>query len=342
MSIITFSQTAWEWVDGVTTSKNECANSLVVDSINQFVYVAGFIDGAPPTYTGILSANMNGGTDNGKKDGFVAKYDFNGNVIWSFNIGGTADDEITGITIDPNGKIYVTGYVEGMVSFEGATAGNPGNSAVAFGNKDVFIASYLPTGALEGFKIFGGTGNDWGVDICASSFQVYITGFYDTDADFDGITPSTIFNKKNLFVYSMDILGNTLWLFDMGSDGDDYDAGKAYKEKNMGIACDEDNVYVIGMLNGTGLEINNSDGSWESPLMNEDNKQDIFILSIDNFGFYNWGHLINNVSNDVRGMDIAEDCEGVYIAGNIEGNAKFPSGYVMATADDNGFFCTTG
>lgn len=74
-----WSQSVWDWVDGPSTSNYEAANAIAIDSLNQFIYVAGVISEVPTAYTDILPAEMNGATDNGMKDGFVAKYDFNGN-----------------------------------------------------------------------------------------------------------------------------------------------------------------------------------------------------------------------------------------------------------------------
>ncbi len=344
LSTTAFSQSAWDWTDGSDGNKFESANSLAIDSVNQFVYIAGAIDYAPAIYTDILAAEMNGGTGGGKLDGFVAKYDFNGNVIWSFNIGGINADEITGITLDPTGKIYITGYIEGAASFDGAVAGNPGASVAIFGGEDIFVASYSPAGALIDYKVMGGVGRDMGIDICASSTQVYVTGSYSNAATFDGIPTMVPYITENIFIYSMDFNDNTLWLFDAGSDGDESNALKKYYEENFGITCDEDNVYLIGILGGNTYNIYNSNGSPEAPLINADINPDIVILSVNNFGFYNWGQQIDNVGN-IGGMGIANDCAGLYITGLLSNLASFPSGYIMSGNDDGfiaGLDKTTG
>jgi len=344
LSTAAFSQSAWDWSNGSDGNKFESANCLAIDSVNQFVYLAGAIEYAPAIYTNITPATMNVGNGGGKLDGFVAKYDFNGTIIWSFNIGSINNDEITGITLDPTGKIYVTGYLEGAASFDGAVAGSPGASVAVLGGEDIFVASYSPAGALIDYKVMGGVGRDVGIDICASSTQVYVTGSYENAANFDGIPTMVPYITENIFIYSMDLNDNTLWLFDAGSDGDDANSLKKYYEENFGITCDEDNVYLIGMFGGATYNIYNSDGSPEAPLINADINTDIVILSVNNFGFYNWGQQIDNVGN-IGGMGIANDCAGLYITGLLSNLASFPSGYTMSGID-NGFIAgldkTTG
>ncbi|MFH2095108.1 MAG: HYR domain-containing protein, partial [Bacteroidota bacterium] len=333
-----FSQTSWDWVDGPNTIKYEAANAIVIDTINQYVYVAGVIQEAPSTYTDILSSEMNGGTDNGKKDGFVAKYDFNGNIIWSFNVGGIYDDEITGITIDPTGRIYVTGYIQGTASFYGNVAGNPGNTSMIYGGQDIFIASYLPTGALQWFRICGGPSDDQGLDICCNGTQIYATGFFTSNATFSGINTMVPYNMRNIYVFSLNISGIPLWMLDAGSDNDDYDTSLTFQQKNMGITCDDNNCYIISMMAGTNFLICNADGSFDGPIFNEDGNEDILIMAVDNTGFFVWGSQVHNYQNPVGGMDIAQDCQGLYITGCVHDLSKFPGGTIFYSDHDDGFF----
>ena len=339
-------QYSFDWARVPHNNTYESGNSVVVDSINHFVYLAGVMQKTLPDYPDIQSDMMNGGTDNGNKDGFVAKYDFGGNVIWAFNIGGANDDEITGITIDLNGNIYITGYYEGPISLNGHTSGVSGNVSAAFGGKDIFIAAYDSNGALLSYSVFGGLDDDAGIDICTNSTSIFLTGFYTGSANFIGAPTNIPYNNINIFIAAIDFSNNFLWLTDAGSTGNDFDTSLTYQERNMGIAADDSAVYIIGVLEGNYFLVYNADGSLADTLYNNDSAENIFVLSYDPSGMHNWGQTIENTSNPVNGMDIATDSFGIYITGTIRDQAMFPSGNIFSSSNSDIFLArldkTTG
>jgi Beta-propeller repeat len=89
----TFAQPSLQWASNFNAGRNDQGNDLVVDGSGN-VYVAGTSDGA----------NFFG-------DYFVAKYNPNGDTLWTRRHNGTANgiDEAYKIKIDPAGNVYVTG-----------------------------------------------------------------------------------------------------------------------------------------------------------------------------------------------------------------------------------------
>ncbi len=328
-------QYTFEWARGPHNDSFESGNSVVVDSVNHFVYIAGVMQETLSSYPDIQSSMMNGGTNNENKDGFVAKYDFQGNVIWAFNIGGVGDDEVTGITIGPSGNIYITGYYEGTVSLDGHTTGVSGNVFFSFGGKDIFVASYNDSGALLSYSVFGGLYNDAGIDICANSSSIFVTGFYTNNAIFGSNNTSVSYNNVNIFIIAMDFNNNLLWLIDAGSDGNDFDTTLTYQERNMSITADDTAIYVTGLMKGNNFLVYNSDGSFADTLYNEDTAENIFILSYHITGMYNWGQVIENKTDPVNGMGIAVNPYGVYITATVHNLAKFPSGTVFSSSNSD-------
>src|SRR5947209_16876055 len=73
---------------------------------NGNVYIAGDAQEAdfPVTANALQKTYGDGG-----QDGFVAKYDKNGNLLWSTFLGGSDWDGVFGLTIDANGNAVVTG-----------------------------------------------------------------------------------------------------------------------------------------------------------------------------------------------------------------------------------------
>ncbi|MBX3432384.1 MAG: PQQ-binding-like beta-propeller repeat protein [Pirellulales bacterium] len=76
-------------------------------------------------------------TLNGTRDGFLRKYDPQGNVLWSTSIGNPLEyDPAFGVALDPQGNVLIAGI----------TWGHFGGGTLA--NQDVLVAKYDPLGEL--------------------------------------------------------------------------------------------------------------------------------------------------------------------------------------------------
>jgi hypothetical protein len=82
--------------------------ACAVDSAGN-VYIAGDTQeaGFPVTNNALQKKYGDGG-----QDGFVAKYDKNGNLLWSTFLGGSGWDGVFGLTVDAAGNAVVTGVTE--------------------------------------------------------------------------------------------------------------------------------------------------------------------------------------------------------------------------------------
>ncbi|EKT85312.1 SBBP repeat-containing protein [Leptospira santarosai] len=101
----------------------------IVFDRNQSLYVTGYT-------TGNLDKQTHSDPRNAKHNVFVAKYDLNGNKIWT-SISGTKsfDSEGTSITIDQQGHPYITGKTNGPLNGE-AFVGTPSQTS------DLLIIKY--------------------------------------------------------------------------------------------------------------------------------------------------------------------------------------------------------
>jgi Ca2+-binding RTX toxin-like protein len=96
--------------------------------------------------TGTTSGSIGGQTSQGLSDVFVAKYDANGNLLWTRQLGGVSNDYVTEMMLDANGNIIVSG------STAGALPGQTSN-----GSNDSFVAKYDTNGNLIWVKQLGST-----------------------------------------------------------------------------------------------------------------------------------------------------------------------------------------
>lgn len=114
-------------------------------------------------------------TGAGGFDGFVAKYSAAGDFQWAHLIGGTGDDDVIGLAVDPPGNCYLIGEFEGTATFVAT------NLASA-GSRDVFVVKLDSTGALRWAQRAGGPGLDRGFSVAVDTTgSPYVTGdFMDT------------------------------------------------------------------------------------------------------------------------------------------------------------------
>jgi hypothetical protein len=262
---------ALEWTQLLGTSECEVANGIAVDS-NDNIYITGHTNG-----------DLDGNTNAGSMDIFIAKYDSSGNKLWTQLLGTSGIDTGQGIAVDSNDNIYITGYTNGDLD---------GNTYAGGSGADIFIAKYNTTGNKLWTRLLGSQVNDWGTAIAVDSIDnIYITGY--TDGDLDGNTNA---GRSDIFIAKYDTSGNKLWTQLLGNS--EYEGGD-------GIAVDSnDNIYITGYTDGD-LDGNTNAGGF-----------DTFIAKYDTSGNKQWTQLLGT-SGDDRGYGIAVDSnDNIYITGD--------------------------
>jgi hypothetical protein len=154
------------------------ARAVAVDP-SDAVIVAG-------TFSG--SIDFGGGpiTSNGD-DVFVAKYDDNGNHLWSSGYGDGQPDNVGGIACDAAGNIIITGSFLGQLGFGGALLNASGNQF-----SDVYVAKLDALGGHVWSKRFGDLDSQEGHDVAVGpSNEIVITGLFGSTIDFGGSALST-------------------------------------------------------------------------------------------------------------------------------------------------------
>jgi hypothetical protein len=75
----------------------------------------------------------------GSGDIFVAKFDMAGNHLWSMAFGNSSGDSGNGVCLNSAGNVFMTGYFNGSVNFDGTTLNGAGGT-------DIFVFKVRPTG----------------------------------------------------------------------------------------------------------------------------------------------------------------------------------------------------
>ena len=104
----------FEWAKQIGGSSYDRAYSITTDSSGN-VLVGGYFYGN----IDIDGDGNNDFTSNGSYDGYAAKFDSNGNLVWAKQIGGSSNDYAYSITTDSSGNVLVGGSFNFKIDIDG-------------------------------------------------------------------------------------------------------------------------------------------------------------------------------------------------------------------------------
>lgn len=126
--------------------------NMELDTLNN-IYMTGFFSNTVDFNPGAV---INSQTSKGGLDGFVVKYDENGNHLFSGSIGGMGDDYAFGLILTNNG-FTISGSFVATADFD---MGTNSYNLVSSGGADGYIARYDLNGNFENVFKIGGTQNE--------------------------------------------------------------------------------------------------------------------------------------------------------------------------------------
>ncbi len=258
--------------------------------------------------------------------------DFN----WVAAFQGSFDDLGTDVVTDSNGNIYAVGQFENSIDFDPGSGFHYMNEL----NNDkgnVYCIKLSPTGNLIWAHQVGG---DFGVSVSSSSAEdiqpkialdnannVYITGLYDHNVDFDTSSSSTYFipnptlaSSTYHFVCKLDTNGNFIWAKQVGADNILSSIFRSIEVDQSG------NIYLAGHFNNT-VDFDPGPSTFN---LTTDNSTDIFYMKLDTNGNFAWAKQIGNLSDNDRAKDMSIDGQHLYLTGYYRGLVDFDTGSGIA------------
>jgi hypothetical protein len=218
----------------------------------------------------------------GLMDAVILKLDNNGNIIWYKQVvKGTTNQRTTSLTIK-NDKIYLTGIYAQFAEFDGDTI-------LGTTSTSDFIASFDLDGIFIWTKGFLGNYNiTWFRDIDITNNGLVIIGQWRNELI---LNEDTLISNNNLdsYVWSIDEMGNTLWLRTFkGLEGDDH--------FNTVISSDKINISAVSKSSNINIQSNSTD--YLDTNINNLGNFDMLLLSYDFNGnlldFKKWGTIGND------------------------------------------------
>jgi hypothetical protein len=174
----------YKWVQSLGGKGRDTCNSITIDPQELYTYVGGgFSD------TVNFSPSTRIGTQGGL-DGFVSKFDTDGNHQWTVGMGGTADDQVSGVaTLDNNGV-----YAAGQFTSRNATFGGTPLTMQTLDVRNIFL-TYVDKDANISWVRYSTGSSSLGcfarvenIGIVASTKQVVVRGRYNGRISFSGST----------------------------------------------------------------------------------------------------------------------------------------------------------
>ena len=306
----------FQFVDGT-------AEAPTLGSVEQFgtpgidlsFTVANSKDRSNSTLSAGYTSGSLGGRDRGALDGFIARYNNQGNLQWTRQFGTTSIDNAYGVDTDASGNIYLLSRTNGALAANNAGIGN-----------DVVFSKYDRRGR-ELFQIqFGSPGNDnpFVDPRVDSAGDIVIAGY--TNDDLGGTNPDTeIPPSADAWIAKYDDQGNQLWIEQFGTvEGDE----------TFGLDLDsQDNIYTTGWTRGDLGAPNNLSPDGEVTY-------DVWLAKYDPDGNQQWIEQFGTNTFDWS-WDVATDVnDDIYITGwtlgSLEGSNAGSYDVWVAKYDSDG------
>jgi len=290
-------------------------------SINQFGRdIAAGSDGSSflvGDFDNTVTIGENIYTSNGLSDIILAKFDNDGNPIWSKAFGDDRRQSGTAIAVDSSDNIIVTGYFSGVLTIE-ETILESGSTL----ETSVFVAKFTTDGNLAWAKSFGST-DEWQRAEAISvddSDNIYITGNMKGSINFGGETLTSVGNE-DAFIVKFDDSGTHQWSKHFGDAANQY--GKAIATLNS------NQVFLLGDFFGN--------MNFDDNILTSESTSDIYLAVFNaSTGTVIWASNYGDAGEQYSG-DIAVSGSGdIYITGSNYSTIKFDT--FLNTEGDSDMF----
>jgi hypothetical protein len=314
---------AWNTFQGESGTVYDDAGLAIVTDKSGNIYIAG----QSAAEWGLLTPPIHAHSGGGAHDIFVLKLDSSGVHQWHTFFGANGNSDVaTGIALDSDSNIYVTGRSFGTWNGGPGSCVTPGISPCplqAFtGNSDIFVLKLDGAGAYQWHTFYGALSSfDFGNAIATdNNSNIYITG--KSNATWNGpgscVTPGTSPCPLNAYSGGYDLVA--LKLNSSGAyQWHTFFGGSGSNEAGNGVTTDSSgNVYLTGYTgsawNGPGSCV--TPGTPPCPLHVYTGGNDLLVLKLNGSGAYQWHTFYGSAGNDDGGSGIALDSSGnIYVAG---------------------------
>jgi hypothetical protein len=298
------------------TDNETFSRAISADNSENTISV-GFFRGAVTFGKSVNSMTL---TSLGSADGFIAKHDKDGNLIWATQIGGSVNDQdIFDVDVDNAGNIVVSGYLKGATTFYSTNGSSSSFTTSNTYYAQIFVAKYNSSGVLEWFRTASSSGNydckGYGAAF-DNAGNIVFTGYYRGTVSFSGQTFNSISNTDDIFVAKLNTSGTYIWIKTAG--------GASNTEGGSKLVCDNsNNVYLFGNYTSTANFGENTSVITHTAR----GEYDGFLAKYDANGGLVWVKTLGSIYEDYQGdITYSSAANAIYISGSYKGTMTFGPG----------------
>lgn len=242
-------------------------NDIILDPIGNSIYKAGYFYTPSISFEAVTLYNTV--SNESTSDLYLAKFDFDGNLLWAKSSGGTGSDNFTKLTRDENGNLLIIASFKSPVITFGSSIVTNSNSNY----DDAILLKYDTNGNELWAKSVSGSINDHMNDIATDSDgNIFIVGSFESDTlhlDTKIVTnvEMAVYNYKDIFIVKYNAAGSVLWAKNAGGMNSDFGS----------FITTNDYIYVSGNYNSDELQIGNFHLTNNSDFYNN-----IYLTQLDN------------------------------------------------------------
>lgn len=287
-----------DWATYLGGSGDDGSRDLVLDPAGN-----AYIVGSSNSMNAVATTGTYQNTLAGGYDAFVAKFDNDGQRLWSTYFGGTETDLGQNIDLDPQGNIYITGATNSTAGI--ATAG-AAQEIYGGGGNDGYVAKFNAGGILQWASYLGGSRDEFSNALTTDlSGNVFISGWTNSD---DGIATAgahqTVFSSgQDVYLTKYDTDGNLQWSTYYGDAGLD-----------IGLQLEADasgNVLLSGWTSST-TNIATA-GSHQDTYGG--GTADAFLVFFDEAGVRQWATYYGGSGDDYGDALQLDDSGNIFLGG---------------------------
>ncbi len=286
------------WATYFGGTADESGSSIATDSIGN-IFVAGY------TYSnyGVATSGSFQSSYNGNNDGFILKFNENGNLIWATYYGGNNNDYCYDLSVSKSGTVLVAGLTG---SASGIASSGSFQSSLN-GTIDAFLCKFNSNGTQAWATYFGGNNLDYGYGVTSDlNENVILSGYTNSTTNLStSLAFQTSFSGTNdAMIAKFTPNGALSWATYYGGGNSDFGSD---------IQCDESgNIFFTGFTSSTtGIATSNA---YQSALSGTNNN-DAFIVKLTPSGSRQWATYFGGEGNE-DGRSIALDKSGnIFLAG---------------------------
>lgn len=291
-----------EWITSIPGSQLEQHNSMAQAPFGD-LYTVGFFQ----EYFGQL-------TSVDSEDGFITKYNEQGQLLWIKQLAGTNTDRINGIVVANDNEIYIVGEFRDTIFYNN-------DSLISQNQVDLFVAKLDSSGQIIWAISAGGAGYASASDIAVMpNGNLAITGYFDDDLNW-GYSSFTTTGLRDIFIAVISPQGALQWIKKLG--GPAIDDGRS-------VAVDNNNrIYVTGLFRDA-LFVNGDtligQGSY-----------DAYLAQYSSTGQLSWVKTMGGTNSDEGTYVNVDLAQNPVVVGWYDRSMQADSLFISGSKEEDGF-----